>query len=34
MGQVSTFDLNFLADLPESYLCQMLRPDPEDTLWR
>ena len=30
MGQVSTFDINFLVNLSEIYLCQMLRPDPRD----
>lgn len=34
MGQVSTFDINFLVNLSEIYLCQMLRPDPKVTLWR
>jgi len=27
-GQVSTFDITFLAVLVRSELCQMLRPDP------
>jgi hypothetical protein len=34
MGQVSIFYINFLANLSEIYLCQMLRPDPKVTLWR
>ncbi len=34
MGQVSTFYINFLANLSEIYLCQMLRPDPKVRLRR
>jgi len=34
MGQVSTFDINKFQISQLRNLCQMLRPDPKDTLWR